>query len=216
MVKRSDIPKIIKKHGFNLNYILNDKNFPLKEKDLPDLCADRINYSLLTATVLGKSKSVQRIISNLSVHQNRWVFKDFVVAKEFAELFREINNKFYSGLPSATMFRTLADYLRYAITKKYISEKDMYETDSYVLAKIKPYLKSDSRLRLLFRRLSRKTTIKNNPDNYDVEVYCKSRIINPLCWHNKKIMKISEIDKDWGKVLKQESIPKHYYLKFVD
>ncbi|MBI2263045.1 HD domain-containing protein [Candidatus Berkelbacteria bacterium] len=49
-VRKSEIPGILKKYGLDLEYILDDKNFPLKEKDLPDLCADRIDYSLRTAT----------------------------------------------------------------------------------------------------------------------------------------------------------------------
>src|SRR3989344_8653454 len=50
-VRKSEIPKILKKYNFGLEYILDDKNFPLKEKDLPDLCADRIDYSLRTAVI---------------------------------------------------------------------------------------------------------------------------------------------------------------------
>ena len=50
-VRKTEIPEIIKKHDFDSEYILDDANFPLKEKDLPDLCADRIDYSLRTAVI---------------------------------------------------------------------------------------------------------------------------------------------------------------------
>jgi HD superfamily phosphohydrolase len=36
-IRKTEIPEIIKKYGFDLDYILNDKNFPLKERGLPDL-----------------------------------------------------------------------------------------------------------------------------------------------------------------------------------
>jgi len=52
-VRKSEVPGIFKKSNLDLEYILNDKNFPLKEKDLPNLCADRIDYSLRTAIVFG-------------------------------------------------------------------------------------------------------------------------------------------------------------------
>ncbi len=45
-VKNTEIPQIIKKFGFKIDYILDDKNFPLKERPLPELCADRIDYSI--------------------------------------------------------------------------------------------------------------------------------------------------------------------------
>ncbi len=50
-IRKTEIPHIIKKYGFDLNYILNDENFPLKEKKLPNLCADRIDYSLRTVII---------------------------------------------------------------------------------------------------------------------------------------------------------------------
>jgi len=50
-VRESQIPEILKKYNLDINYILDDNNFPLKEKDLPDLCADRIDYSFKTAVI---------------------------------------------------------------------------------------------------------------------------------------------------------------------
>ena len=44
-MRTSEIPNILERYGFNLDYILDDKNFPLKERSLPDLCADRIDYA---------------------------------------------------------------------------------------------------------------------------------------------------------------------------
>ena len=41
-VRKSEIPEILKKHNLDLKYILDDENFPLKEKDLPDLCATEL------------------------------------------------------------------------------------------------------------------------------------------------------------------------------
>ena len=42
----SDLPIIFKKYHLDIKFLLDEKNFPLKEKDLPDLCADRIDYTL--------------------------------------------------------------------------------------------------------------------------------------------------------------------------
>lgn len=47
-VKNSDIPSILPKYGFSIDYILDDQNFPLKEKSIPDLCADRIDFFYAT------------------------------------------------------------------------------------------------------------------------------------------------------------------------
>ena len=112
------------------------------------------------------------------------------------------------------MFRTVGDYLRYALSKGYIDEGDLYTTDKIVLSKIEPHINNDSKLKLLFERMNNKIGFKNNPINYDGKVFCKSRIVDPLCWHHGEIKRVSEIDKDWGTILDKEMKPKNYFIKF--
>ena len=38
-VLNSEIPEILEKFGIDIHYILNDKNFPLRENKIPDICA---------------------------------------------------------------------------------------------------------------------------------------------------------------------------------
>ena len=214
-VKKSQIPSILKKYNFNLEYVLNDENFPLKEKDSPDLCADRIDYSLRTALVFKEINSAEYFFENLTAENGRWIFKNFESAEKYAELFLKINTNYYAGLPSAVMFRTVGDYLRYALLKGYILENDFYATDKIVLSKIEPYLKIDEQLRLLFDRMNNKIGFQNNPNEYDVEVFCKSRVVDPLCWYDGEVKRVSDIDSNWGIILKEESKPKRYFIKFV-
>lgn len=215
-VKNSEIPIILKKYNFDLEYILNDKNFTLKEKELPDLCADRIDYSLRGALLFNElsAEGVKYFLDNLVTENNNWIFKEFEPAKKYAELFLRLNKKYYSGLNSAVMFRTVGDYLRYALKKSYISKDDLYTTDEIVLSKIEKHFKDDGQLRLFYERMNKKIKTNNNFENYDAQVLCKSRVVNPLCKDNGEIKQLSVIDTDWAKVLKQESKPKQYFLKF--
>ncbi len=75
-VRKTEIPEIINKFSFDLEYILNDKNFPLKEKKLPDLCADRIDYSLKTAVIFGElnERDKNYLLENLTTENNNWVY----------------------------------------------------------------------------------------------------------------------------------------------
>ena len=153
-VKKSEIPEIFEKHGIDLSYILEKENFPLLEKSLPDLCADRIDYSLRTAIIFQETtkEELNYFLGNLMVAENRWVFKDFESAKKYAELFLKMNTFYFAGIHSAVMFRTVGDTLRYALEKGYISEGDLYATDEEVLDKIRQNL-NDERLNLLFDRM---------------------------------------------------------------
>lgn len=213
-VRQSEIPKILKKYNFNLDYILDDRNFPLKEKDLPDLCADRIDYSLREAIILKEVENVKYFIDNLLAENGQWIFRNFESAEKYAKLFLKLNVDYYASLSSAVMFKTISNYLRYALLKSYISEADLYTTDKVVLKKIEPYLKTDPKLNLLFERMNNKIGFKNDPNDYNRKVFCKSRAVDPLCKHEGKIMRISEINPSWKEIIKKESKPKEYFLKF--
>jgi len=216
-VKKTTIPSILQKHKLDTNYILNEQNFPLKERLLPDLCADRIDYSLRTAFIFNEIKKtdVEQFLKNLIVEHDYWVFKNLEKAKKYAELFQKLNSLYYAGLPSAVMFRTVGDCLRYALEKSYITKTDLYTlVDNQVLEKIKKYLNKDSKLKLLFDRMNNKIKFRIDPGDYNAHVFCKSRIVDPLCKYQGRIKRLSEIDGDWGLVVKREFVPKEYFIKF--
>lgn len=213
-IKRSEIPEILKKYNLDLEYILDDKNFPLKEKDLPDLCADRIDYSLRTAVSLKEIENGKYFIENFLAENGNWVFKTTESAERYAKIYLKLNTDYWSGLPSAVMFRTVGNYLRYALSKNYISEDDLYTTDKIILKKIEPHLKTDSTLSLLFARMNNEVSFKNDSNDYTEKVFCKSRAVNPLCWHNEKVVRLSDVNSDWSNIVKRESKPKEYFLKF--
>ena len=213
-VRKSEIPVILKKYNLNLEYILNDKNFTLKEKELPDLCADRIDYSLRTACVSKKIKNSKYFLNNLLAENGEWIFKKLDSAQKFAQLFFDINLNYYAGLCSALMLRTVGDCLRYSLSKNYISKEDLYTTDKIVINKIKSHIESDLKLSLLFDRMNNKVGFKNDPNDYDVKFFVKSRVVDPLCLYNGKIERLSEVNVSWEKIVKQERIPKVYFFKF--
>lgn len=215
-VKESEIPAILSAHGFDLDYILEDKNFPLKETELPDLCADRLDYSLRAMVIfkVASRRSVLDLLGDLTVKDNHWVFRNFTSAKKFARLFRELNNAHYCGLDTAVMFVTVSDYLRYALQQNYITQQDLYTTDKGVLTKIKRHLKRDAHLRKLFRRMNNLIPFKNDPKDYSVRIFSKSRVVDPLFIEKGRFKRVSSRDTEWKKIVQKETRPKEYFLKF--
>ena len=215
-IRQTEIPKILTRYGFSPKYIFDDTNFPLKERPLPELCADRIEYSLREALVFGeiKKEDAVKILKKLTVFENQWVFSDLPTAKGFANIFFKMNKIYYSGLSSAIMFRTIGDCLGYSLAKKYINKKDLYTTDEVILRKIKNKVKKDDKLKILFSRMNGNIKCQNNFEKYDIKVFVKSRIVDPLCWHQGKIKKVSDINKKWATVVKEEMKPKEYFLKY--
>lgn len=217
-VRNSEIPNILRSQGLGVDYILNEDNFPLLEKKLPNLCANRIDYALRTAIIFKEidQETMDYFLNNLIVEKNLWLFRNLESAQKFARLFFKLNNFCFAGLFSAVMFRTVGDLLKHALEKGYITKNDLYTTDKEVLEKIKNNLDFDKKLKKLFDRMDNKVKFENNPQNYNAQVFCKSRVVDPLFKINNKIQKLSEIDKKWAEIVEKESKPKEYYIKFYD
>ena len=215
---QTEIPVVLKKYGFSPEYIAEESNFPLQEKELPDLCADRLDYSLRGLVAYGEAaaEDVRKILNNLTIIDNYWVFKNKEVAEQYARWYLALNRKYYSGIQTAVMFRTTADYLKHALNKKYITHSDLYTTDDYVLNKINKYLNQDDKLAGLWRRMNRGEGYENNKNDYEAHVFCKSRVVDPLIKQSHKIIRLSEIKPQWREIVKQEIRPKEYFLKFID
>lgn len=94
-VKKTDIPQILEKYGISLDTVLDDTRHPLKENNLPDLCADRIDYSLRTFFHFDKHP-VDDIIAHMKAKDNVRYFDTFEAAKRFAVMFKRINDVYFS------------------------------------------------------------------------------------------------------------------------
>ncbi len=216
-VRNSSLPKILEKYNFDLEYILDDKNFPFKENNLPDICSDRIDYSLRGILVfkIGEKKDVECILDNLKTENGQWIFSNFESAQKYAKYFKILNEKYYCDIISALIFSVTGYYIKHSIENKYISLEDLYTTDDVVIEKISAHLDKDKKLKYLFDRMNNKVKFKNDPTDFEEHVFCKSRVIDPLCHHGEKIMRVSEINLDWKVVVEEEMKPKEYFLKFL-
>jgi uncharacterized protein len=215
-LKESEIPDILRKHGIDPLYILDDSHFPLKEKNLPDLCADRIDYSLRTAVIFKEISAADAIdfLNGLIARDNTWFFTSFEQARRFAELFSFINKKHYSGFSSAVMFDSVGGCLKYAHTKGYITTEDLYTTDKEVLGKLQIHVQEDPWLNVLWLRMNNKIKASHSENGNGKEVFCKSRIVDPLFLGQQGLLRVSDADPSWKKILREECVPKRYVLAY--
>jgi hypothetical protein len=136
------------------------------------------------------------------------------MAKSYAELFKKINTLYYAGPPTAAMFRTVGDVVKYCMKKGYINRGDIFSTDKEIIQKISKFKGKDDRLNLLLKRMNGEIKFRLDKKNFDAVVLCKSRIVDPLFKRNSSIKRLSEVDNNWAKIVKKESLPKKYFIKF--
>lgn len=118
-VKNSRIPAVLERYGFKLDYILDDNNFPLKESPLPNLCADRLDYSLRLA-LTSKKKTLEQLaflLDNLQTENGCWLFSNRDSAADYTRLFLDLNRDYYSHALAAVIYARTGAYFRYPIPK---------------------------------------------------------------------------------------------------
>jgi len=211
------INKILKKYKINPKKILSHKNFPLLEKKLPDLCADRIDYTFQDPVGQKISKiNPKNFLNNLIIYNHCWVFTKKVWAKKFGLLNLKINQDLWCNPLQATLYQTLGGAIKLGLENKIITKKDLFTTDQFLINKLK---KSKNKEILEKIKLLRNLKVKLVPKSQaDLFAQSKPRVVDPYFLKNGKLTRLSTVDKDYKKKtsswLKQAK--KGFYIKILN
>ena len=201
-LEKSDLPEILKKYGYSMSRLMHHENFPLLERSLPDLCADRIDYLLRDAFHfdLLDMDQVKFLLSALVVENNEIVFSSKEAALLFGEKYLETNRKIYSS-PGAIFYHTmLAEALKIALDKKIISQDDLFTTDDEVKGKL--VSSGDQAILERMSLISEKTKlVPADKIDCDYHLKVKIRVVDPKIFLNGKLKRLSEIDGAYEKTL---------------
>lgn len=217
MILQSEIPAILKHFGFEIDRILDEHNFPLLEKPLPDLCADRIDYTLRDMVACeGYSEVINRYVSGFIVHDNEIIINNESTAKSFAEAYIRIDEEQWSHPLEVALYQILGDAMKIALDEKILTEKDLFEDDLFVYTKLK---KSNNRLILeKLDMLNPNLKIIDDPNDFHFHSRNKLRYINPKFLNpDGSINKVTDKFKDFSDKLEKhkEWIKKGNYVKIV-
>lgn len=217
IILQSEIPTILKKFNFDIGRILDEHNFPLLEKPLPDLCADRIDYTLRDMVASeGFSNKINSYISSFIVHNNEIIINEKLIAKDFSEDYLRMDEEKWSHPLEVALFQILADAIKIALKEKILTEKDLFEDDLFVYTKLE---KSGNQLILKkLDMLSPNLKIIDDPNDFHFHSRNKLRYINPKFLNsNGTINRVTDKFIDFSdKIVKhKEWIEKGNFVKIV-
>lgn len=137
-LNRPDITKALEILGFVPKDFYDDSVYPLLERPLPWLCADRLDYFLrdgLACGVIVPSEAT-RILDEVSVVDNLIVLDDLGVARQVAHLFRVMNRDWWASPGESYIYNEFADALREGFRLGGLRKSDLYEDDAHVLERL--------------------------------------------------------------------------------
>ena len=217
IIMQSEIPSILQKYNLDLKYIMDDSNFPLLENKLPDICADRIDYTLRDILLyLNKRENVDQYISAFIVKNNEIIMNNEHIAKSFAEDYIKMNEVAWSSLIEEALFHILADAISIALDNKILEMDDLFKDDEFVYNKLKSSHNKEilEQLKMLNPKL--KVTIDSkNPDFYTKP---KLRYVDPTFTNqDNTIQTVSQAFPNLKKQMQdyKEKMSKGYHVKIA-
>jgi hypothetical protein len=194
----SEIKTTLAKNGVDAKKIANYKNYKLLERNIPELCADRIDYSLREfPTAIAK-----KCFAGLSVHKNRIIFNDSRTALLFADNFLHKQESHWGSYEAGARYINLARILKLAIERKHISFEDLSKDDNYVVKKLEAI--KDKEIKRVLGILTKKNLSGIKKDTFLFKK--KFRYVDPSYLDKGKIKVLSAEDKKYKIKIKKASM----------
>ncbi len=189
IVYDSEIPTILDQYGFDPDRVLDDSGFGLLERDLPDLCGDRIDYFLRDMQVVAGKNMVQ-LLNALAVRDGRFVLTDPSAAEQYALQYIEADNRFWANPKEVAIYDLFADAVRRALDTGLLSENDLFGTDNEVYTTLTEA--DDELIQEQLALLQNGFEIEPDADDPDLTVSTKVRYVDPLVVTDEERYRISE------------------------
>jgi len=198
VLEQSEISNILKKYGFDPKKIADHHRFRLLEQDIPDLCADRIDY-VLRESLLDVAK---QCLPDLTVFDGQITFLNEQKAVLFADNFLSRQTEHWASYEAVTRYAILSDLLRKAIQRDDILFDDLLKSDDFVINKIIQTKKNEY--------LNALKLLENKNLNFlpkaEKSLRKKFRYVDPKILIDSKPMRLSEINEDFKKRLEETRI----------
>ncbi|GAC1471182.1 MAG: HD domain-containing protein [Isosphaeraceae bacterium] len=138
-LNRPDLSGRLASLGFTPAEFYDDSLYPMLERPLPWLCADRLDYFLRDSRACNVTnfETVERVLRHTAVVERTLVLTDVDVACEVKDLFALMNRDWWASPTEAYIYNEFADALREAFRLGVLHKVDLYEDDAQVLSKLR-------------------------------------------------------------------------------
>ena len=195
----SEIPDILEEHGLDVEEILDESNFGLLERELPVLCADRIDYFLRDTTVV-REKDITKFLDHLKVEDGLFVLDDKEAAEEYALEYIKTDQELWAHPKEVAIFELFAEVVREAFETGELEEKDLFKTDKEVYQTIQEMDNEFVQERLEMLKQGFEVELVDKEKEADISTKTKGRAVDPDVVAAQEQVKVS----DYSEKLKKE------------
>ncbi|MBM7542671.1 HD domain-containing protein [Amphibacillus cookii] len=209
VVLESEIPSILAKYAYDSDDILfNQKKWTLLEQSAPELCADRIDYTIRDMHRYGhiSIKEVQTFLDHLIVVNGRLYLDQLDAATWFMETYHKEVIDFFLDPLNVYGYDRLARVLKIALTEKIIHFNDLLTDDNTVMTKLKD--SQQPQIQSYLSQLHSDVIVQaGHQCDYDVYRKSKIRLVDPSIWDGYQLVSASQLSEH-AKAVKETTYQK--------
>ncbi|EEL35754.1 HD domain-containing protein [Bacillus toyonensis] len=218
VVKNSEIPAILSKYGYNYeDILLDDSKWTLLERSAPELCADRVDYTLRDMYTYGyvSLEEVHNFLSDVIEVDGKMVLQNIKMAEWFTETYYKEVIDFFMQPTNIYGNDMLAKTLKLALHKQVIHADDFLLEDHELIVKLQ--LCNDSEVHALLRKVHPNVKVREDRSEYDLHQKNKVRLIDPPLLREGKIVQssvVSEKIREMNDIAYEKSV-RGMYVKVI-
>lgn len=194
--QKGEIHKILIKYNYNPKKICKLEDYKLLDQDLPNLCADRIDYTLREFENYNSKKNLNFCLKSLIIYKNNIVFNNKKAAQIFGQTFIKCQSKHWAGFQAVVRYHLLSSILKQALKQKIITRDDFSTDDEAIIQKI---LHSQDKNLIKSLNNLKKKNIKPRLDWRILKK--KKRFVGPKYLENGEIYNLSRKDQKFFKLI---------------
>ncbi|WP_077622345.1 HD domain-containing protein [Sediminibacillus massiliensis] len=218
IVENSEIPAILEKYDYTYKEILaDDAKWTLLEQPAPELCADRVDYTLRDLLEYGQitREEAQAFLDRLVVREGKMYPDSIETAEWFAETYYKEVIDFFMDPLNVYANDTLAGVLRLSLEKGVVKQGDFLGEDEALIRKLAST--NDKEINNGLRRLNPNVIVKEDGADYDLHRKSKVRMIDPSVLVGNELVRASEVSERITELNKDahEKFKKGMFVKVI-
>ncbi|PGK38134.1 HD domain-containing protein [Bacillus thuringiensis] len=218
VVKNSEIPAILVKHGYNYeDILLDDSKWTLLERSAPELCADRVDYTLRDMYTYGyiSLEEVHSFLEDVIEVEGKMVLQSIEIVEWFTETYYKEVIDFFMEPMNIYGNDMLAKTIKVALHKRIIHADDFLLEDDELISKLQQC--NDPEVEALLSKVHPNVKVKEDRNDYDLHQKNKVRLIDPPLLREDKVIPASVVSENIRQMsdIAYEKAVRGMYVKLI-
>ncbi len=188
-INKSEIKPILTKYNLDYKKIADLPHYKILERDVPELCADRLDYVFREFEIWSNRKNLDYCLSHLNISDETIIFTNKRAAQILGRFFITCQIKNWTSLNATRAYHFFSNLLKQALTKGIISMDDFLADEETIIKKLAKA--KDRELIELFENFKGQRYLKQS---INLKILKKIRYADPKYLSHSKIMELSQTD----------------------